>query len=237
VSDRCPTCYGTPEESLLLVRPPYACDHPTFHTPDFGRSEEVRVVNEQTGGEKGRKPERYGLLPWDAMDEVARVYAHGASKYADHNWRKGFDWSLSIDAAFRHMAAFAAGEDNDPESGFRHPAHAVFHMLALITFAAEHPELDDRFTPDKAEQACSGDPFNLDAHDWRAFYNRGEPGQLPDWMACNDCGLRRGYAEPLTPAEHREWRRQRGYIDPPDHHDCDCGRSMNGETCGCGLAY
>ena len=71
--------------------------------------------------------------------------ATGLVKKGDHNWRLGYDWSLSYGAAQRHLAAFWGGEDRDPESGLHHTAHAVFHMLALITFAAEHPELDDRF--------------------------------------------------------------------------------------------
>lgn len=105
---------------------------------------EERIVNPRTGGEKGRKPQRFELIPMGAMGKVAEVYGFGASKYADHNWRRGYDWSLSLGAAFRHMAAFLEGEDLDPESGLPHPAHAVFHMLALLTFMVEHPELDDR---------------------------------------------------------------------------------------------
>lgn len=105
---------------------------------------EVRVVNETTGGMKGAKPERLGLLPFGALAVVARVYAHGADKYAPHNFRKGYAWSLSIDAMLRHLGAFIEGEDNDPESGLPHLAHATFHTLALLTFMAEHPELDDR---------------------------------------------------------------------------------------------
>lgn len=105
---------------------------------------EERVVNPRTGGAKGRKAERYELVPWPAMGAVARVYAHGARKYDEWNWLRGYAWSLSIGAAFRHLAAFTAGEDNDPESGLPHPAHVVFHMLALITFMRLHPDLDDR---------------------------------------------------------------------------------------------
>lgn len=107
---------------------------------------EVRVTS-STGGQKGKKPQAYDLIPWDAMDHVAEVYGFGASKYADHNWRKKYAWSLSIASAFRHMAAFARGEDRDPESGLPHPAHAVFHMFALLAWF-EDPDaqqFDDRY--------------------------------------------------------------------------------------------
>jgi hypothetical protein len=109
---------------------------------------EVRLTDPETGGQKGSKPERYDLIPWSpAMDEVARVYAFGAEKYADHNWRKGYPWSWSLASLFRHVKAFASGEDRDPESGLHHLAHAVFHCLSLITFGDEHPDKDDRWSP------------------------------------------------------------------------------------------
>lgn len=105
---------------------------------------ETRVVNEATGGAKGSKDERYDLLPFTALDEVARLYAAGAKKYDSHNWRKGYAWSLSFASMIRHAKAFWEGEDIDPETGTHHCAAVAFHALALITFSAEHPELDDR---------------------------------------------------------------------------------------------
>lgn len=107
-------------------------------------STETRIVDPNTGGEKGQKPERYDLIPWRAMDEVARVYAFGAKKYADDNWLKGYSWRLSLGALFRHVACFAARQDVDPESGLHHLAHAVFHCLCLITFGMRNLGTDDR---------------------------------------------------------------------------------------------
>jgi hypothetical protein len=107
--------------------------------------EETVVTNEKTGGKKGSKLQRYDLIPWEAMDELASVYGFGATKYAPHNWRKGYDWGLSYASLIRHAKAFWAGEELDPESGLPHMAHAAWHCLALLTFAQEHPDLDDRF--------------------------------------------------------------------------------------------
>lgn len=108
-------------------------------------SEEIRVTNEKTGGQKGQKAEQFSLLPWPALGEIAKVYAFGAEKYDRDNWRKGYDWHLSMDAIIRHLAAFWAGEDLDPESGLPHLAHAGFHVLTLLTFLSEDYEaLDDR---------------------------------------------------------------------------------------------
>lgn len=109
---------------------------------------EVRVTNAKTGGQKGSKSERFDLIPAIAMRKVARLYGRGALKYAAHNWRKGYDWSLSIAALERHLAAFKEGEDFDGETQCEHLASVVFHALALLTYADEHPELDDRWKPE-----------------------------------------------------------------------------------------
>lgn len=106
---------------------------------------ETRQTDPTTGGEKNAKPERFALVPARAMREVARVYEFGARKYADHNWRKGYPWSWSIDALERHINAFKGGEDLADDSQLHHLAHAVFHCLALMEWSFSHPELDDRY--------------------------------------------------------------------------------------------
>ena len=112
-------------------------------------TDEERVVCD-TGGAKGQKPAQMSLMPMKALMQVAEVYGYGAMKYDNEhghrsNWRRGYDWNLSFDAAQRHMTAFWDGEDLDPESGHPHLAHAVFHMLALMTFTEEYPEGDNRW--------------------------------------------------------------------------------------------
>lgn len=134
-------------------------------------SEEVRSVS-RTGGEKGVKAQRYDLLPKEALDAIAEVYAFGATKYADHNWRKGYDWGKSYAALQRHVTAFWAGETNDPESGLPHMAHAGFHVFTLLTWLAEQGEggeFDDRYVVaptlsealDLADEVAESDP-----HSW-----------------------------------------------------------------------
>ncbi len=105
---------------------------------------EVRIVDPKTGGEKGQKAERFDLLPYDALEEVARVYGIGARKYADDNWLKGYAWRLSLGALMRHVARFMLGEDRDPETGCLHLAHAAWHCLTVITFFMRGLGTDDR---------------------------------------------------------------------------------------------
>lgn len=108
------------------------------------RDTERRVVDPVTGGEKNQKAEQYSLIPVEALAEVARVYAMGAEKYSRNNWRLGYDWHLSYDALQRHLNLFWSGEDDDPESGQAHLAHAIFHCMTLIVYLQQGLGTDDR---------------------------------------------------------------------------------------------
>ena len=76
------------------------------------------------------------LLPFAALDEVARVLEFGAAKYAPDAWRRVPDGHHRyVAAALRHLHAHARGEATDPESGLPHLAHAACSIL----FALELP--------------------------------------------------------------------------------------------------
>lgn len=103
---------------------------------------EVRITS-PTGGQKGRKLARFGLIPKGALRKVAEVYGKGAEKYEDWNWRKGYDWDLSLDALHRHLADWEEGKSYHEDG--HSLASVVFHALTLMTFEEEHPEFDTRF--------------------------------------------------------------------------------------------
>lgn len=98
------------------------------------------------------------LLSTEAMNQTAAVLAFGAEKYAEHNWRNGFAWSRPLSAALRHITAFNAGEDRDPESGLSHLAHAACCIMFLLEFEKTHQHLDDRYKPNlpQANEAPDG---------------------------------------------------------------------------------
>lgn len=110
-------------------------------THDKGRDDETRVVNEETGGAKGKKSAELHHLPMGPLLDVTRVFEFGSLKYGDYNYQLGIETSLFFDAAFRHMAAYWGGEDSDPESGLPHLAHAVANLLMLMS---QPPEMDRR---------------------------------------------------------------------------------------------
>jgi hypothetical protein len=97
------------------------------------------------GGSKfdGGKPP-LSLISRYANDQEALVLAFGAMKYDRWNWARGLAWSRVLDAALRHLTAYADGEDVDPETGLSHLAHARCCTGFLLDYIKEHPELDDR---------------------------------------------------------------------------------------------
>jgi hypothetical protein len=106
--------------------------------------EEVRTVNETTGGEKGQKLARFDLVPVRPLTYLAEHYGKGARKYANRNWERGYDWSLNYAALMRHVTQWWNGEDVDEETGSHHLVAVAWHAFALLEFAETHPELDDR---------------------------------------------------------------------------------------------
>lgn len=85
------------------------------------------------------------LLPFEVLEEIAKVYKYGATKYAPHNWRKGMAWSRLIGATLRHFFAFCRGENKDKESELPHLSHAIFCLMTLLSHHLTQTGTDDRW--------------------------------------------------------------------------------------------
>lgn len=105
---------------------------------------EVRTTS-STGGQKGVKLARFDLIPIGPLTMLAEHYGRGAQKYAEHQWRAGYEWSKSYAALMRHLTAWWAGEDFDPELGSHHLAAVMWHAFCLAELVERFPEHDDRF--------------------------------------------------------------------------------------------
>ena len=114
------------------LTPPCAAGEPHSHIINSGRKDDQA------------KP-RMDLLPPTALREIASVLTVGAERYGAYNWAQGMDWSRLIGAAYRHLAAFQAGENNDPDSQFSHAAHLACCAIFLLTYQQTGIGKDDRY--------------------------------------------------------------------------------------------
>lgn len=97
--------------------------------------------------EVGRKHDndkpRFDLLPPGALEEIAKVFSEGAKKYDDRNWECGIKYGRVFGAAQRHLWKWMGGQDNDPEWGLSHLAHAAAGILFLLHYQSRGKEFQD----------------------------------------------------------------------------------------------
>jgi hypothetical protein len=88
------------------------------------------------------------LIPPPALAYLARAMAVGARKYGPFNWRRTeVKLTVYLEAALRHILAKADGENDDPESGLPHEAHAMACMAIILDAIAMGKLIDDRYPP------------------------------------------------------------------------------------------
>lgn len=90
----------------------------------------------QGTGQAGLKDDsdklRYDLLPWGALEGLARVLTFGAKKYAPNGWKSVPNGKERYEAAMlRHLAALKRGEVIDLDSGLPHIDHLVCNAVFL----------------------------------------------------------------------------------------------------------
>lgn len=85
------------------------------------------------------------LIPYESLEEVARVLGAGEKKYTAGNWAEGLEMRRLIAAAYRHLGQFNSGEDMDKETGTLHLANAATNLLFAIWMYKNRPELDNRW--------------------------------------------------------------------------------------------
>lgn len=87
---------------------------------------------------------RTDLIPTDALLELSKLYAVGATKYADRNWERGMPFSKVYGPLTRHLFKWWMGENIDSESGLSHMTHVAWNAIALMTYEIRHIGIDDR---------------------------------------------------------------------------------------------
>ena len=80
------------------------------------------------------------LEPWFTK-EIVEVLTLGAKKYSPDNWKKVPNArNRYYDALMRHITAWFNGEENDPEDGLSHLAHAACCIYFLRYFDLKNEE-------------------------------------------------------------------------------------------------
>ena len=91
------------------------------------------------------------LIPPAAEILEAVVMGLGARKYGPFNWRSSsIRATVYIAAARRHLAQWLDRQDDDPESGVSHLAHARACLGILLDALATGHLIDDRPAPGAA---------------------------------------------------------------------------------------
>lgn len=132
--EQCSTCFYFNQEKQQ--EPCYDCyGYRNWVAKDFLKSVPDTPVTLKTGIKFDQEKPQWTLVPFKAFDHVVEVLTIGARKYAPDNWKKVPNARQRyIDAAFRHMSAYAGGEKLDAETGKNHLAHAVCCLLFLLAF-------------------------------------------------------------------------------------------------------
>lgn len=86
---------------------------------------------------------RFDLLPYEAIEALAKWYEEGAKKYAERNWEQGISVKDCINRMIRH--ALKAGNGWTDED---HLAAVMWNAAAAITMMQRKPECDDHIWHD-----------------------------------------------------------------------------------------
>lgn len=87
---------------------------------------------------------RWDLVPYDAVNEIAKVLTFGAAKYEARNWEKGMDWSRAFGALQRHLTRWFHGQDKDKETRLTHLSNAGCCLFFLLSWELRQVGKDDR---------------------------------------------------------------------------------------------
>ncbi len=99
-----------------------------------------------TATKHDRQKNRLELIPPELILATGEILTFGADKYGDRNWEKGMEWGRVYGALQRHLTAWWAGEECDPETGKTHLAHAACCIAFLLAYEARGIGKDDRST-------------------------------------------------------------------------------------------
>jgi hypothetical protein len=88
-------------------------------------------------------------LPIAGLAQLDAPFRDGTEKYGPANWRdQPVSARVYLDAAFRHMALFMAGQEVTSDTGICHLAAAASNLVILLDARANGTMIDDRIRMD-----------------------------------------------------------------------------------------
>lgn len=117
--------------------------------------EKTRTRTFDTGSKRTTDADetRYDLISEIGLERLSKTYARGASKYTDHNWRKGQPFSVVLNHVLSHINQYKQGDASED-----HLAHAAWGLFALLEFSVTRPELNDLYAYTQKEAEVGGHP-------------------------------------------------------------------------------
>jgi len=93
----------------------------------------------ESGTKHDQGKTEWSLLPFETLEEVAKIMMWGRDKYGHENWKqvKGGK-SIFLDDAIRHIIAALSGQAKDHETGFKHISHAITSLIFSAWHGAEY---------------------------------------------------------------------------------------------------
>lgn len=132
-------------EKLTEATAPLMNDPPFEDTVRTGLKLGAGMVWAKGGRKDDNGKPRYDLIAPEMLDEIAKVLALGAAKYAPRNWEQGMSWGRVFSAMMRHAWAWWRGEENDPETGLSHLSHLACNAMFLLAYSKRGAGADDRW--------------------------------------------------------------------------------------------
>lgn len=91
------------------------------------------IVTSPRGGVRQKNGTRYDLIPFEALEEIAKVFHYGAEKYTPNNWKNlDFDSEQSpIEHGIRHFyksTTLLKGSDERIRQLAKAAANAIFQI-------------------------------------------------------------------------------------------------------------
>jgi len=76
---------------------------------------------------------RYGLIPFEVLEDVVKVLEMGAKKYGDDDWKHVPNaYAEYQESLLRHVMEYRKKNFTDDESGLSHMAHIVCNAMMIL---------------------------------------------------------------------------------------------------------